>query len=305
MGRIVAAACVAHSPGLTGFPEKADPKKADAVLGGFSELASAVSVSGADAIVMVSGEHFTNFFVSNFPAFAVGTATDYQLPATEAFSSFLRIPFHRYPGHPALGDAVYRGLLARDFDPSLVAGGYGFDEGFAVPLTLLVGDDPIPVVPVIVNSVHEPYPTLRRCHALGVALGEIIESQDVAERVAVLGTGGLSHWVGLARAGEIDEAFDRRVIEALEKGEPEGLLNLSDAEIEAAGNGAHEIRSWLVAAAAAGHVPFTQLAYEPVPAWLTGTCVMQACTSDGPTSVGTVASRAAGTGSPAAERGMS
>ncbi len=276
MGRLVAAACVSHSPGLTGFPERAEPEPAREVLGGFDALATTVEAAQLDAIVMVSAEHFTNFSIANLPTFAVGTASTYELPATDAFSAFLRIGRHRHPGHAPLGEAVYRGLLRRDFDPALAAGGYGFDEGFAVPLTLLSGERPIPVVPLVVNAIHEPYPSLRRCHALGVALAEIIESQDVADRVMVIGTGGLSHWVGLPRAGEIDTAFDRRVLDAVAVGELESLLDLTDEEIDRSGNGAHELRAWLVAAGATGDSPFTVLAYEPIPAWLTGTCVVQA-----------------------------
>lgn len=279
MGRVVAVGCVAHSPGLTGFPERAPADAASRVFAGFSDLAARLAQSQPDAVVVVSGEHFTNFFVSNLPTFAVGTATGYELPATDAFAGFLGLPRRRYPGAAGLGEALFAGLLARDFDPALVAGGYGFDEGFAVPLTLLTGERAVPVVPVVVNTLHPPYPSLGRCWSLGRALRQAIEDQDRAARVAVLGTGGLSHWVGLARAGEINGAFDRAVIAALGSGDPERLLALTDHDIDQAGNGAHEIRAWVVAAGVAGAVPFDLLAYEPVPAWLTGTCVMAA--SDG------------------------
>jgi hypothetical protein len=48
------------------------------------------------------------------------------------------------------------------------------------------------------------------------------------------------------------------------------MLALSDAEVERAGNGAHEIRSWLTVAGAVPGGPARVLAYEPVPAWVTG-----------------------------------
>lgn len=275
MGEIVAAACVSHSPGLTGFPDRAELKSAENVFGAFSELSTAIRAARPDAIVAISSEHFTNFFLSNLPTFAIGTADAYELPATDPFSNFLKIPRHPYPGHPSLGEEIYRGLLEREFDPALVAGDYGFDESFAVPLTLLVDQAPIPVVPILVNAIHPPCPTLRRCYGLGTAIRDIIINQKAVERVMVLGTGGLSHWVGLPRAGEIDEAFDARVLDALKAGDAELLLKLSDEEIDEAGNGAHELRSWLVVCGATLSMPFTVLAYEPVPAWLTGTCVAQ------------------------------
>lgn len=273
---LVGIACASHSPGIIGFPERADPDVAKIVLGGFDELASVVEDLRPDALIIISTEHFTNFFVANLPTFAIGTATAYQLPASDAFSTFLRIEKRRYPGHAALGEAIYRGLLAEEFDPALVAGDYGFDEAFSVPLTLLARDRDIPVVPVILNAVHQPYPSLARCHRLGRAIRHIVDHQEVAARVVVLGTGGLSHWIGLPGAGTIDTKFDRRVLDAFEAGDAEQLLSLTDDEIEASGNGAHEIRSWLAAAGAAGRAPFRTLAYAPVPPWLTGTGVVVA-----------------------------
>jgi aromatic ring-opening dioxygenase catalytic subunit (LigB family) len=276
MGRVVAAMCLSHSPGLTGFPERARPESARRVLDAVSLLARELAEARPDALVVVSAEHYTNFFVSNLPTFALGTAERYEMPASDAFASFLRIPRHRYPGHAELGGALARELVARGFDLSLCAGGYGFDEGFAVPLALLAGSSPVPVVPIVVNAVHPPYPSLSRCLELGAMLAEAVEAQPIAERVALVGSGGLSHWVGTARAGEIDEAFDRRVLEALATGKATALAELDDAELGAAGNGAHELRAWLVVAGAVDPAPFEVLAYEPVPAWLTGTAVARA-----------------------------
>lgn len=276
MGRVVAAACLSHSPGITGFPERAEREAARRVLGALEQLREGLARSAPDAVVVFSAEHFTNFSLANLPTFAVGTATGYDLPSSDAFARFLAIPRRRYPGADRLGCAIHRGLVQRGFDVSLVAGGYGFDEGFAVPLAVLFGGRPVPVVPVVVNAVQEPYPTLARCRALGEAVRAAIEAQDHAARVAVLGTGGLSHWVGLPRAGEIDAEFDRRFLDAFEAGEMDAMCSLPEADIDRAGNGAHEIRAWIAAAAAGGGASFEVLAYEPVPAWLTGTCVARA-----------------------------
>lgn len=272
MGRIVSTACLSHSPGITGFPDRADPAAAGRVLAALAELKTSLARSAPDALVVFSAEHFTNFSLANLPTFAVGTADSYDLPASDAFAAFLGIARCSYPGASGLGDALHHGLVGAGFDVSLVAGGYGFDEGFAVPLAVLCGDTPVPVVPIVLNAVQAPYPTLARCRALGRAVAEVVAGQDRAGRVAVLGTGGLSHWVGLAPAGQIDTEFDKRVLTALEAGDLDALCAMSDADIDAAGNGAHEIRAW-IAAAAAGGGAFDVLAYEPVPAWLTGTCV--------------------------------
>ncbi len=53
-------------------------------------------------------------------------------------------------------------------------------------------------------------------------------------------------------------------------GRADEALKLSDADVEAAGNGAHEIRSWLTVAGAMEGSRARVLAYEPVEAWCTG-----------------------------------
>ena len=73
------------------------------------------------------------------------------------------------------------------------------------------------------------------------------------ERIALVGAGGLSHWVGVPRVGDIDEEFDRWFLDRLAKGEVESILDMADDEIALAGNGAHEIRSWVAVAATGSH----------------------------------------------------
>lgn len=274
MAELTGVFAVAHSPGLTGFPGRADPAKRDAVLAGFGEVAGRLRAGAPDAIVAVSVEHFTNFFLANLPAFAIATGEAHLGPVTAEMAEFLGIAQRHYPGMRALGGQIYAYALAHDFDPALADGGFDFDENFCVPLELL-GQAGTPVVPVIVNGVNPPYPTARRCYAFGRMLTAAIAAADAVDRVAVLATGGLSHWVGMPQAGTVDEDFDRDFLARLEAGDAGRLTDYDDDQIEAAGNGAHEIRAWLVAAGAAA-VPFETLAYEPTPEWLTGTAVAAA-----------------------------
>ncbi len=266
----------AHSPGLTGFPERANAGKRDAVMKAFGEIADRIARIAPDVIVAVSVEHFTNFFLANLPAFAVVTSERHLGPVTAEMGEFLRIEQRTYPGAPVLASHVYRYALAHEFDPALADGGFDFDENFCVPLTLLgAGAAGVPVVPIVVNGVNPPYPTPKRCYDFGRMLRGAIETADAARNVVVLATGGLSHWVGMPQAGTINEDFDRDFLIRLEAGDEKRLTDYDDAVLDAAGNGAHEIRTWLVAAGAAG-VPFEILAYEPIPEWLTGTAVAAA-----------------------------
>jgi hypothetical protein len=74
--------------------------------------------------------------------------------------------------------------------------------------------------------------------------------------------------------GRINEAFDRWLLDRLAAGRAEELLALTDADVERAGNGAHEIRSWLTVAGAVPGRPARVLAYEPVAGWVTGMGVL-------------------------------
>jgi aromatic ring-opening dioxygenase catalytic subunit (LigB family) len=275
MGEIVGVFCASHSPGITGFPERADAAARTVVHDAYAEVAEAVRELEPDAVVAVSVEHFTNFFLGNLPAFAIGTAGSYHGPVTAEMAQFLQVPEREYPGRADLAEHIHRYALRSHFDPSMVAGDFAFDENFCVPLSLIVPDTDIPLVPVIVNGVNPPYPTLARCYDFGRMLREAVAAQTAARRVVVLGTGGLSHWVGMPESGDINIPFDRDFLARLESGSAERLTGYTDEDIDLAGNGAHEIRTWVVAAGAAG-APFTTLAYEAVPAWLTGTAVAAA-----------------------------
>src|SRR5258708_4893110 len=76
----------------------------------------------------------------------------------------------------------------------------------------LVGLDAtgIRLVPVLQNCTVPPYPDQRRCYAIGQALGNFIREDLPGDlRVALFGSGGLSHEPGGARYFHIDEEFDR------------------------------------------------------------------------------------------------
>lgn len=275
MGSIAGAFAASHSPGISGWPERVPEQKRIAIEQGYAEARRRLDEIAPDVVIAVSVEHFTNFHLGNLPAFAVATGESYLGPVTEEMAQFLRVPQHRYPGHAELGRFLYEFALASDFDPSLVEGGLDFDENFCVPFHLLDPDSRYPLVPVIVNGVNPPWPTPRRCYDFGRMIRRGVESWPSSERVVVIGTGGLSHWVGLPEAGQVNTEFDNDFLARLRAGDPDDLVRYTNAEIDAAGNGAHEIRTWLVAAGAAG-TPFDVLAYEPVPEWLTGTAVAAA-----------------------------
>lgn len=274
-GSIVGVFAASHSPGIAGWPERARPEQQEAVFGAYSDVAERLAELKPDAIIAVSVEHFTNFHLGNHPPFAIATGDSYLGPVTEEMARFLKVEQRQYPGHADLGKYLLEFALESDFDPALIEGGLAFDENFCTPWKYIDPEATIPMVPIIVNGVNPPWPTTRRCYAFGQMLRRAVESQSEVQRVAVVATGGLSHWVGMPNSGQVNEEFDRDFLERLESGDVDRLVDYTADEINAAGNGAHEIRAWLVAAGAA-QAPFDTLVYEPVPEWLTGTSVVAA-----------------------------
>jgi hypothetical protein len=128
----------------------------------------------------------------------------------------------------------------------------------------------LPMVPIVMNCTTPPLMTLRHAYDFGAALGAAIRSYDGLDRIALVGAGGLSHFVGEPRVGDIDEEFDRWFLSQLESGDLDDLLDMPNDELMLAGNGTGEVRSWVtVAGAMRGHEA-KSLAYEPIYEWING-----------------------------------
>lgn len=98
-----------------------------------------------------------------------------------------------------------------------------------------------PIVPIFINTYYPPnVPTPRRCHLLGRVLAEAIRDWPQDLRVAVITSGGLSHFV-------IDEELDRRVLDAIAAGDPAPLVSIERNRLR---SGNSEILNWITAAGA-------------------------------------------------------
>src|SRR5439155_641182 len=126
-----------------------------------------------------------------------------------------------------------------------------------------------PPVPLLLNSIEPPMPSLERCYQWGSLLRKAIESYPEPLRVALLGTGGLSHSIGEPTMGAIYEDFDRETIRLFERAHGE-LVQFLEAKLPASGNGSEEVRNWLVAHGAAGGRGFELVDYLPVPKVIVG-----------------------------------
>lgn len=126
------------------------------------------------------------------------------------------------------------------------------------------------IIPIVLNDIEPPFPSVRRCHAWGTVLAKAVRSYPGNIRVALLASGGLSHSIGEPTMGNIDEMFDRECIRRFESGEERVLVEFLNERLPEVGNGASEIRNWVAAHGAAGGCGFELIHYSPVPAVYVG-----------------------------------
>jgi hypothetical protein len=265
MAQLVGTFVSSHAPMMAAAVESAPEAQRRNFLDGVQVAASRVRDRGAQALVICSNEHFTNFFLENFPQFCVGLGAKHWGPV----EPWLKIDRGWIPGAPELGSYLAANLPREGFEPSF-SHELRLDHGIMTVYHSIDPNHELPLVPLIQNCAVKPMPSLRRCYELGKALCRVIERFDGLERVAVVGAGGLSHWVGAPGVGRIDSEFDRWFLGKLERGELEDVLDMPDEELELAGNGAHEIRSWLTVAGLAEPATANFVAYEPITPWITG-----------------------------------
>jgi hypothetical protein len=265
MAEIVLAYCASHAPMMAAARDDAPKDQADRFFGALEWIRDEAKERGAQACVVLSNEHFTNFFLENFPQICIGVGEQNWGP-TEAW---LPIDKAWVPGHPGLAQHIARTTLANGFDPAF-SHLLELDHGV---MTVYYELDPkmqLPLVPIVQNCAVQPLSPVRRSYAFGQAMGDAIRSFQGLDRVAVVGAGGLSHWIGTPRVGDIAEDFDRWFLDKLANGNIDDILDIPDDELELAGNGAHEIRSWLAVAGAVAPARAKTLAYEPIYPWITG-----------------------------------
>jgi aromatic ring-opening dioxygenase catalytic subunit (LigB family) len=267
MAKLVGVYAACHGP-LIARDWDVMPKDHQAKLAaGFDEIGKRLRAARPDLLVVVSPDHWVNFFINNLPAICIGVGEEHDGPP-EPFMKKV-YPRDRLKGHAAFGNHLLQTALANDFDPAL-SHRLRLDHGSCIPLWRIGVDAELPIVPLLVNDLEEPMLNIKRCLAWGRLLRQAIESYDEPLRVAVLGTGGLSHSIGEPTMGFIDEGFDRTCIKHFENGDEAQLAAFLTDALPRTGNGAHEIRDWVIAHAAAGSTGFELIDYFPSPATFVG-----------------------------------
>jgi 3-O-methylgallate 3,4-dioxygenase len=246
----------------------------DAIAG----LSERLTKADPDVAIVIGDDQRELFLDDGIPAlacFAGDELVDFP-PAGEALARMPRgiraaswavhadQPEH-HPVSAELSRHIADQLVAADFDIMLFTqqpAGRTLGHAFTFPRYRLGLPASTPIVPVFVNTYYQPnVPSAARCFALGQAVRRAVQSWESGARVAVIASGGLTHFV-------IDEDLDRRVLAGITDHTPVTLTSLSRAHLR---SGNSEILNWVSAAGALEGLAATAVDYVPGYRSLAGT----------------------------------
>lgn len=160
-----------------------------------------------------------------------------------------------YPTDSSLGRHIIASMTKEGFDVAQTKEqheGRSLGHAYTFVKRRLAHRKDVPMVPVFVNCFFQPnQPTAARCYEFGKAMRRAIESWDANKRVAIIGSGGLSHF-------KLDEGLDQVVMKGLREKNEEILKSIPQEKFEGASG---EILNWIVAAGAVEHLDITYLDY--------------------------------------------
>jgi protocatechuate 4,5-dioxygenase beta chain len=247
MATILGAVTSSHVPAIGGAIAKGlqqDPYFKP-FFDGFPPVHAWLAQAKPDVAVIFYNDHGLNFFLDKLPTFAVGAAPEYR-NADEGWGIPTMRPIR---GDAALSWHIIESLVADEFDVTMCQEML-VDHALTLPMALAWpggGEWPVRIVPIAMNHVQHPLPSLKRSYALGQAVGRALEAWDEDLRVLVMGTGGLSHQLDGRRAGFINKPFDLMCMEAIVDA-PEKLTRLSTVElVREAGAQGTELMTWIAA----------------------------------------------------------
>ena len=256
-----------HAPGITSRSDLAPKELSEPFYAAYHEMRDDLRAARPDVVIILAAEHFANFFMNNMPAYAIGMGSSYTGPIEDP--NWLRIPARVVRGDPALSRRLIQEML-RTVDVAYCEE-WQFDHGIMVPLNFLDPENEYAIIPANINCQGPPLTPLHRAWAFGEAIRRAADA--LPERVALIGTGGISHWPATPDSGRINEEWDRNFLDRWVANDREALLSYTDEEtLRDAGQGGFEIRSFVATAAAAGGRGNLKF-YSPIPIFAVGCTV--------------------------------
>lgn len=260
MSEIVAAMATCHAPQLFTYPPDEDHAQLDASIAGMRELGKLLDETEPDVVVFLGSDHLETFSIGCVPTFAI-------VAGSRAVAEFAgrnyNLPIHREMAE----DLLYR-LVGADFDIA-----YSEDavlgHTFAVPFEFVIAGRDIPVIPIHTNVYLPPLPNPRRCAALGREIAKAVALRP--ERVAIIASGGMSHYPGTWKYPQPEFDFDQWMIAELERGNADALFEMTTEQLDEVGN--TELLPWAIMLGAIGNVPGELVQYTPT--WHHGHAMMR------------------------------
>ena len=260
MGEIVAAFATCHAPQLFTYPQDEDHAQLDATVAAMRELGKILDETRPDVAIFLGSDHLETFSIGCVPTFAIVAGS---CAMAEFAGRRYDIPIHR-----EMAEDFLNKLVRAEFDLA-----YSEDallgHTFAVPFEFVLGGRDIPVVPFHTNVYMPPLPSTKRCAALGREIARIIASRP--ERVALIASGGMSHYPGTWKYPQPEFGFDRWMISELERGNADSLLSMTVEQLDEVGN--TELLNWSIMFGAIGNQPGELLLYTPT--WHHGHAMMR------------------------------
>jgi hypothetical protein len=241
----------------------------DATQAALARLAAVLAEDAPDAAIVIGDDQGEWFGPDGQPALCIywGDAVESLPPPLERMAPSLRQAYWGYYGDGSNRAYPVDAALARHLVETLtrehefdvahlrVQPRHGpFGHAWSFVHQRLMGERVVPIVPVMLNTYYPPnQPTPNRCYRLGRAIREAARTWQPARRIAIIASGGLSHFV-------VDEALDRHVLGILADRKIEAIAALPPAQLE---SGNSEIRNWIAAAGALEHLPMKLVDYVP------------------------------------------
>src|SRR4051812_12305215 len=261
MGEIVAAVGTCHTPYMFTRPPDENSEQLEQAGRAMNELGKVLDETKPDVIIFLGADHVETFSVSCVPTFCIvaGDTAHAKFAGRE----------HKLPIHREMAEDILNKLVTdHNFDIA-----YSEDaelgHAFSIPFEYVIGKRNIPVIPFFTNVYVPPLPTAKRCAALGQAFAEIIKGRK--ERVAIIASGGMSHFPGTTKYLHPEFDFDRWLVSQLEAGNVNALLDMTPEQLDEVGN--TELLSWAVMFGAIGSHKGELVDY--IPTWHHGLCMMR------------------------------
>jgi hypothetical protein len=253
-------------------------RRYDACQRAMAEMARVFKATKPDVAVLIGNDQMEVFEDANIPAFMVcfGESVD-NIPFSEEQKK--RLPpgiaiaeanhhgktAQTYPGHPELGRYLIEQLVQRDFDiaasarlpQSTSSNISGLPHAYGFLYRRIMQDNFVPAVPFFINTFYPPnQPSVRRCLSLGKALAQAIAGWDPQLRVAIVGSGGMSHFV-------VDEELDRSFLAAMQHKDADALISIPPYNFR---SGSSELKNWIPVAGAMNELglDMTLIDYQPL-----------------------------------------